>query len=88
MNVITNGIIISVDPHSPAAKAGLRKGLKIIKINDISLKDKTDHQIRKMIKENENYLVIDAIRVYNTNQNQHSIDDLNVFEFEPTLGIY
>ena len=85
--MISNGIIASVDAYSPAEKAGLRKGLKIIKINDISLKDKTDHQIKKMIKDNENYMVIDVIRVYDTiNKNSIQLDDLSDFEFVPPLG--
>lgn len=74
-----------MDPFSPAEKAGLRKGLKIIKINDISLNEKTDHQIRKLITDHQNYMVIDAIKVYdhvNLNASQYNLED-----FDQKFGI-
>ncbi len=67
LNLVSNGIITNVEPFSPAEKAGLRKGLKIIKINDINIAEKTNIQIRKLIKDNENFLVIDAFKLFDSN---------------------
>lgn len=65
LGIVPNGIINQVDRFSPAEKAGLKKGLKITHVNDQNVKEKDNKTILKMIKENENYLVIDAVIIYN-----------------------
>lgn len=79
--MVTNGIISSVDPFSPAEKAGLRKGLKILKINDQNIKDKNDHQIRNLIRTNQNYMVVDAIKMFDSNTN---FSGLSLEDFDPS----
>ena len=81
LEVVTNGIISSVEPFSPAEKAGLRKGLKILKINDHNLKEKNDHQIKILIRANQNYMVIDAIKMFDVNTN---FTGLSLEDFYPS----
>ena len=79
--MVTNGIISSVEPFSPAEKAGLRKGHKILKINDHNLKEKNDHQIKILIRANQNYMVIDAIKMFDVNTN---FTGLSLEDFYPS----
>ncbi len=64
LGIIPNGIINLVEPFSPADKAGVIKGLKITSINDIDVKEKNNKEIQKMVSENQNFLVIEAVLLY------------------------
>ena len=57
----TNAIISSVDPKSPADKAGLKKDMKIVQVNGKNMQEKTYKEIAKAIKENEKNLSIGAV---------------------------
>lgn len=53
-----DGVINYIEPSSPAELAGLRKDQKIVEVNDISVRGKTNREIAFIIKENMNDLVI------------------------------
>ena len=68
MGIIPNGVINLVVPYSVADKAGLKKGLKISRINDIDVTYFKNRDIWKLIKEKENYLVLDVFKIFNFNE--------------------
>ena len=57
----SNAVINSVDPHSPAEKAGLKKDHKIVEVNGLNVRDKSYKEIATLIKENEQNLVIGVV---------------------------
>ena len=68
LGIIPNGVINLVEPYSVADKAGLKKGLKISRINDIDVTYYKNRDIWKLIKKNENYLVLDVFKIFNFNE--------------------
>jgi hypothetical protein len=67
ISLTPNGVINAIEPNSPSDKAGLRKDYRIVEVNSIDVRDKSNKEIAKLIKEHENKLVIG---VYKTPQDQ------------------
>ena len=68
LGIIPNGVINLVEPYSVADQAGLKKGLKISRINDTDVTYYKNRDIWKLIKKNENYLVLDVFKIFNFNE--------------------
>ena len=61
ISLSSNAVINSVDPNSPAEKAGLKKDHKIVEVNGLNVRDKSYKEIATLIKENEQNLVIGVV---------------------------
>ncbi|CAF0708112.1 unnamed protein product, partial [Brachionus calyciflorus] len=62
ISLAPNGVISSIEPKSPSGKAGLRKDQKIVEVDGIDVRDKSNTEIAKIIKSKES-LVIGVIDV-------------------------
>jgi predicted metalloprotease with PDZ domain len=56
-----NAIITDIEPNSPSAKAGMKKGYKIAEINGIDVRDKSNLEIGNLINQNEKNLIIGVV---------------------------
>ena len=56
-----NTFINDVAAKSPAERAGLKKGQRIVEINGIDVRDKTSKEIAKFIKKHQKDLVIGVL---------------------------
>ncbi len=63
ISLAANGVINSVEPNSPAEKAGLKKDNKIVEVNGIDVKNLSNKEIAKAIKENEKNLQIGVVKM-------------------------
>lgn len=61
ISLTPNGIISAIEPNSPSDIAGLRKDNRIVEVNGVNVSDKSNKEIAKIIKENENNLVIGVL---------------------------
>ena len=61
ISLTPNGTINSIDANSPSDKAGLRKDQRIVEVNGVDVRDKSNKEIAKHIKENEANLVIGVV---------------------------
>ena len=73
LTIVPNGIIRFVEPFSQADKAGIMKGQKIVRINDVDVRTKQNREILGMIKENEKYLILDTVQIYDTQNASPSV---------------
>jgi predicted metalloprotease with PDZ domain len=80
-----DGVINYIEPSSPAELAGLHKDQKIVEINDINVRGKTNREIASIIRENMNDLIIG---VENITQQQPSKENvIDAFVDEPQQSI-
>ena len=63
ISLAANGVINSVEPNSPAERAGLKKDNKIVEVNGIDVRNLTNKEIAKAIKENEKNLQIGVVKM-------------------------
>lgn len=61
ISLTPNGIISSIEPNSPSDRAGLRKDKRIVEVNGINVRDRSNKEIATIIKEHENNLVIGVL---------------------------
>lgn len=61
ISLTPNGVISAIEPNSPSDRAGLRIGDRIVEVNGVDVRDKSNREIAKIIKENENDLVIGVL---------------------------
>lgn len=61
ISLTPNGIISAIEPNSPSDRAGLRKDNRIVEVNGIDVRDRSNKEIAKIIKENEANLVIGVL---------------------------
>jgi predicted metalloprotease with PDZ domain len=86
LHLSTNGTISYIEPMSPAYVAGLKKGAKIIEINDVVVKDMQLQEIAKVIKENINNLLI-GVQLSDSKSLNQSFVDHEEAEVESEVGI-
>ena len=58
ISLTPNGIINAIEPNSPSDLAGLKKDYRIILVNNVDVRDKSNKEIARLIKENEANLVL------------------------------
>lgn len=63
IGLASGGVINSIEANSPAQFAGLAKDSKIVEVNGIDVRNKSNKEIAKAIKENEKNLVIGVVKV-------------------------
>lgn len=61
ISLMQDGKISNIDANSPSDAAGLKPGDRIVEVNGVSVKDKNMKEIAKLIKANENNLIIGVI---------------------------
>jgi membrane-associated protease RseP (regulator of RpoE activity) len=72
ISLFNGGKISNIDPSSASDRAGLRAGDKIVEVNGIDVRDKSNKEIAKIIKENEQNLIIGVISADVQQQQQAS----------------
>lgn len=63
IGLTANAVISSVDANSPSELAGLKKDSKIVEVNGVVVRDLSNKEIAKLIKENENNLQIGVVKM-------------------------
>jgi C-terminal processing protease CtpA/Prc len=63
ISLAANGVISAVEPNSPADRAGLKKDNKIVEVNGVDVKNKSNKEIAKVIKENEKNLQVGVVKM-------------------------
>lgn len=61
ISLTPSGIISFIEPNSPAERAGLRKDHKIVDVNGVDVREKSNKEIASLIKENEGNLIIGVV---------------------------
>lgn len=62
ISLTPNGIINAIEPNSPSDKAGLKKDYRIVEVNSVDVKDKSNKEIAALIRQHENDLVIGVLK--------------------------
>ncbi len=62
ISLTPNGIINAIEPNSPSDLAGLKKDYRIILVNNVDVRDKSNKEIARLIKENEANLVLGILK--------------------------
>ena len=77
-----NGVIGSIEPFSLADRAGLKKGLKIISVNNIDVTNMKIKELSLTIKSNEHDLVIGAVEISGSLSSQKTNQNNDVIPFQ------
>jgi len=75
ISLTPNGIISAIEPNSPSDRAGLRKDNRIVEVNRIDVRDRSNKDIAKIIKEYESNLEIGVLKT-NLDQEQYQTSPL------------
>jgi C-terminal processing protease CtpA/Prc len=62
ISLTPNGIINAIEPNSPSDLAGLKKDYRIVLVNNVDVRDKSNKEIARLIKENEANLVLGILK--------------------------
>jgi predicted metalloprotease with PDZ domain len=83
ISLVQGGRVSSIDAGSASDRAGLRAGDKIVEVNGQSVVNKSNKEIAKLIKENEQNLVIGVIP---GNSNGGAVADAATTSVQEALG--